>query len=136
MFSARSCLLGLTVLLIVLTARVFVGTLGADSASPALGETLPRAPEGCRLAALTNFTPGEQEPVRLAAHPVTGLLYVLGGGGDVTEVDPVSGKKHRVLAGADYIEQPKRAQVNIPLPVNAQWINAPITLRATLCLGL
>jgi glucose/arabinose dehydrogenase len=41
-----------------------------------------------------------------------------------------------VLEGARYIDEPKRKHVNIPLPIDAKWVNSPITLRATLCLGL
>jgi glucose/arabinose dehydrogenase len=65
------------------------------------------------------------------------LLYVLGGGGDVTTCDPRKpGSARWVLRGEDYIEQPKRQNLNIPLPIDAKWVNSPITLRATLCLGL
>src|SRR5262249_57147387 len=59
-----------------------------------------------------------------------------GGGGDVSLLDPNAGTKRRVLSGAEYIDQPKRRDINIPLPVDAKWVNSPITLRATLCLGL
>jgi glucose/arabinose dehydrogenase len=123
MLSPRPCLA------VLAAAVVFAGTLRA--APP-----LPQPPDGVRLRAVVSFTEDDQEPVRIAAHPATGRLYVLGGGGDVTLIDPESGKKRRVLTGADYIEQPKRQQVNIPLPVDAKWVNAPIALRATLCLGL
>jgi hypothetical protein len=102
----------------------------------AAAEPLPQAPEGMQVRAVASFTAADQEPVRIAAHPDTGRLYVLGGGGDVFLVDPASGTKRRVLAGADYIEQPKRQQLNIPLPVDPLWVNSPIALRATLCLGL
>src|SRR5436190_5916741 len=112
------------------------GIVCAGNASYGADPGLPLAPEGTRLRSLTTFAPEEQEPVRIAAHPESGRLFVLGGGGDVTAIDPVSGKKKRVLVGADYIEQPKRPQVNIPLPIDARWVNSPITLRATLCLGL
>ena len=33
--------------------------------------TLPQAPEGVRVRVLTTFAKGEQEPVRVAAHPKT-----------------------------------------------------------------
>src|SRR5436190_10241605 len=112
------------------------GIVCAGNASYGADPGLPLAPEGTRLRSLTTFEPEEQEPVRIAAHPESGRLFVLGGGGDVTAIDPVSGKKKRVLVGADYIEQPKRKDVNIPLPIDAKWVNSPITLRATLCLGL
>jgi hypothetical protein len=103
---------------------------------------LPQTPEGVRVLAVATFEPKEQEPVRIAAHPVTGLLYVLGGGGDITLLDlrgltpPGSPRKRRVLTGREYIDEPKRDHVNIPLPIDPMWINSPITLRATLCLGL
>jgi hypothetical protein len=89
-----------------------------------------------RLRSVALFTPQDQEPVRITAHPDTGRLYVLGGGGDVSLLDPEAQTKRRVLTGAEYIEQPKRQNLNIPLPIDAKWVNSPITLRATLCLGL
>jgi glucose/arabinose dehydrogenase len=89
-----------------------------------------------RVRVVAHFTPKDQEPVRIAAHPTTGRLYVLGGGGEILLLDPKAGKHRRVLAGADYIEEPPRKDINIPLPIDAKWINSPITLRATLCLGL
>src|SRR5205807_2137922 len=49
---------------------------------PPASAPLPQAPEGVRILAVAAFEPKEQEPVRIAAHPVTGRLYVLGGGGD------------------------------------------------------
>jgi hypothetical protein len=97
---------------------------------------LPEVPDGLGVRAVGSFTPEDQEPVRIAAHPANGRLYVIGGGGDVFLLNPETGKKDRVVKGADYIEQPQRQQVNIPLPIDAKWINSPITLRATLCLGL
>ena len=42
----------------------------------------------------------------------------------------------RVLEGKDYIDRPADQDLNIPLPVDAKVVNAPITLRATLCLGI
>ena len=74
--------------------------------------------------------------MRIAAHPETGRLYVLGGGGDVYLLEPARRTKQCVLKGAEYIEQPRGQNLNIPLPVDAKWVNSPITLRATLCLGL
>jgi hypothetical protein len=109
---------------------------GADGAQTPVAATLPAAPDGCKVRVVAAFADGEQEPVRIAAHPTTGWLYVLGGGGDVTLIEPDSGKKRLLLKGDDYIEQPKRKDINIPLPIDRQWVNAPITLRATLCLGL
>jgi glucose/arabinose dehydrogenase len=109
---------------------------------PSGSAPLPQAPEGVRVVAVATFEPKEQEPVRIAAHPTNGRLYVLGGGGDITLLDlreqapPGSPRKRRVLSGSEYIEEPKRDHVNIPLPIDAQWVNSPITLRATLCLGM
>src|SRR5579864_6880467 len=130
---------GFRVLSFVATCFLIWGafTVGkvATRETPA-GAPLPEAPEGVQVRSVATFGAQEQEPVRIAAHPVTGKLYVLGGGGDVTLLDLQAGKKRRVLAGRDYIEEPKREQVNIPLPIDALWVNSPITLRATLCLGL
>jgi hypothetical protein len=135
MSATQTRLLGFTTLVLLLAALLWMGTrTAADPTASAV--SLPQTPEGCRLRTVVSFGEGDQEPVRIAAHPVTGRLYVLGGGGDISLVDPGTGTKRRVLAGADYIEQPKRPQVNIPLPIDAQWVNAPLTLRATLCLGL
>jgi glucose/sorbosone dehydrogenase len=99
-------------------------------------EGLPQAPADVQIRVVARFEPGDQEPVRIAAHPSSGRLYVLGGGGDVSLLDVETGSKRLVLKGADYIDQPKRQNVNIPLPVDASQVNSPITLRATLCLGL
>jgi glucose/arabinose dehydrogenase len=60
----------------------------------------------------------------------------LGGGGDVSLLDFQTGRKRRVLTGRDYIAQPKNQNLNIPLPVDASIVNSPITLRATLSLGM
>jgi hypothetical protein len=95
-----------------------------------------RAPKGVQVRTVATFRAPDQEPVRIAAHPTSGRLYVLGGGGDVTRVDPAAGTKSRVLTGTSYIDQPERQALNIPLPVDAKQVNSPITLRATLCLGL
>src|SRR5438132_1200591 len=114
----------------------FLGQAQSVVEPPSASAPLPQAPEGVRVLAVAGFEPKEQEPVRIAAHPATGRLYVLGGGGDVTLLDVQSGKKQRVISGSEYIEEPKRDHVNIPLPIDPLWINAPITLRATLCLGL
>jgi glucose/arabinose dehydrogenase len=117
-----------------LSALILAAAWG-EAESP-LKERLPEVPDGLHVRAIASFAPEDQEPVRITAHPVSGRLYVLGGGGDVFLLDPETGKKRRVLKGSDYIEQPERQQVNIPLPIDAKWINSPITLRATLCLGL
>ncbi|TMQ33770.1 MAG: hypothetical protein E6K70_11290 [Planctomycetota bacterium] len=129
--------LGLFVLGCLLAAAVYLGWHGrADALHAVAGEPLPAAPEGVEVRAVVSFTPQDQEPARIAAHPQTGKLYVLSGGGDVYLLDPAAHSKQRVLAGADYIGQPQRQNLNIPLPVDAKWVNSPITLRATLCLGL
>lgn len=109
---------------------------GAESAPSPDALPVPKAPAGVRVRVVATSERGDQEPVRIAAHPGSGRLYVLGGGGDVSLVDPASGRKTRVLTGSDYIEQPTRQELNIPLPVDASLVNSPITLRATLCLGL
>lgn len=97
---------------------------------------LPQAPDGLQVRAVATFGDKDQEPVRVTAGRVSGKLYVLGAGGDVSVVDPQTGAKRLLYAGSDYIEQPARQQLNIPLPVDALWVNSPITLRATLCLGM
>ncbi|MCZ6794828.1 MAG: PQQ-dependent sugar dehydrogenase [Planctomycetota bacterium] len=105
---------------------------GASSRS----DELPPAPEGTRLSTVTRFEAGDQDPVRIAACGL-GNLYVLGAGGDVTYVQPyLPGGRQRVLRGEDYLEQPERQELHIPLPVDERWVNSPIRLRATLCLGL
>jgi hypothetical protein len=121
---------------LLLAGLALAGLRRPGEAPPGAAAPLPEAPEGVRVRALTTFAAGEQEPVRVTSHPKTGRLYVLGGGGDVMLIYPHSGKKRLVLRGDDYIEQPKRKDVNIPLPIDAKWVNSPITLRATLCLGL
>jgi hypothetical protein len=136
MRTTRSTLLGYTVLLFLLCAATALPNPGEAPISAAAGARLPQAPEGCQLREVVSFTAHDQEPVRVTGHPSTGRLYVLGAGGDVTLINPVTGAKRRVLRGDDYIEQPKRQNLNIPLPVDAKWVNSPITLRATLCLGL
>jgi glucose/arabinose dehydrogenase len=117
-------------LAILLSAAVLLSRPGTPA------ETLPQPPEGVAVRVLTAFGPHDQEPVRIAARPRTGQLYVLGGGGDVTLVDPASGARRLVLRGSGYINDRRREDVNIPLPVDRKWVNAPLTLRATLCLGL
>ena len=79
---------------------------------------MPQAPEGVSVRAAAFFTAQDQEPVRIAAHPETGRLYVLGGGGDVYLLEPARRTKQCVLKGAEYIEQPKGQNLNIPLPVD------------------
>src|SRR5713226_3982770 len=106
MRATRSILLGFTVLLLLLCTRMALANPRGGDSSATAGERLPQAPEGCQIREAASFTSQDQEPVRIAAHPSTGRLYVLGGGGDVTLLDPKSGKRRRVLTGADYIEQP------------------------------
>jgi hypothetical protein len=137
MRDTRTSLVSLGVLLILLCAGTLLATFrGAAPAAPADTDDLPKAPLGVHLRVVARFGPTDQEPVRIAAHPVSGQLYILGGGGDVWLLEPKTGKKRLVLRGTDYIDQPKRRDVNIPLPIDALWVNSPITLRATLCLGL
>ncbi len=134
MRATRSGLFGLAVLLVVLAAGLSWARPRGETSSNT--EKLPQAPAGLHVTAVAKFTPQDQEPVRIATHTTTGRLYVLGGGGDVFLLDPQGRSKRRVLPGTDYIDQPKRQNLNIPLPIDAKWINSPITLRATLCLGL
>jgi hypothetical protein len=135
MRTTRSGLVGLTAVLFLVPTWVSLGLRGgADSAQRKVAESLPQAPDGLRVRSVATYSPEDQEPVRIAAHPTSGRLYVLGGGGDVSLLDADS--KRRVLTGAEYIDQPKDQKKNIPLPVDAKWVNSPITLRATLCLGL
>jgi glucose/arabinose dehydrogenase len=108
----------------------------ATRPSAAADGALPKAPAGVKVRVAAAFESGDQEPVRIAAHPRSGLLYVLGGGGDVTRIDPATGAKRRVLTGNDYIEQPERQNKEIPLPLDPAIVNSPIKLRATLSLGL
>jgi len=116
-------------------------TLGLSAAAKAednrkLPAPLPAAPDGVALRQVAAFDPPEQEPVRIAAHPNNGKLYVLGGGGDVTLIDLKQKSQRRVLTGTDYIDQPKRDNVNLPFPLDRKLVNAPLTMRATLALGL
>jgi hypothetical protein len=112
-------------------------TLALLVSAQAAEDCLPDTPADVAVRVLITFGADEQEPVRIAAHPDIDLLYVPGGGGDVTLLDPRTGRRRRVLVGGDYIvDQPSRQEVNIPLPVDAKLVNSPIALRATLCLGL
>jgi hypothetical protein len=128
---------GLILALAIAPAWLCLGPLaGAARSQTAAAASLPAAPQGLRVRVAAAFTSLDQEPVRIAGHPGSERLYVLGGGGDVFLLDPDSATKRRVLSGADYIDQPSGQKLNIPLPVDAKWVNSPITLRATLCLGL
>jgi len=129
--AASLCVLG-----VLAAATLLAPRAPGSSESPAAPLALPKPPEGIRLRVAAAFAAEDQEPVRIAAHPVSGQLFVLGGGGDVYRIDPAAGSKQRLFKGTDYIEQPPRPQVNIPLPIDPLWVNSPITLRATLCLGL
>jgi len=55
------------------------GLVSGVGEAPSASAPLPQAPEGVRILAVAAFEAKEQEPVRIAAHPVTGRLYVLGG---------------------------------------------------------
>jgi glucose/arabinose dehydrogenase len=138
MLTSRSSWIGVLVLLAVVVGWAALDhPSGANSTSLAAVETLPQpAAKDLTIRVVARFGPDDQEPVRIAAHPVSRRLYVLGGGGNIYLLNPETGKHNRVLKGSDYIAQPRRQQVNIPLPVDAKWVNSPITLRATLCLGL
>src|SRR5687768_5095716 len=82
---------------LLLSAAAF-GTLTATAmADPAASAPLPQVPEGLQIREVARFGPDGQEPVRIAAQAGTGRLFVLGGGGDVTVVDPKSGAVRRVL---------------------------------------
>ena len=139
MWTTRWGLLLAAVLLFLLCAVVTPGFPGAaPSPDAAATAPLPQAPEGLRVREVVGFKGRDQEPVRVAPHPtIPGRLYVLGAGGDVYLVDASpGGRSRRVVAGADYVQEPQRDQVNIPLPVDPKFTNSPITLRATLCLGM
>ena len=69
---------------------------------------------------VARFGPDDQEPVRIAAQAGTGRLFVLGGGGDVTVVDPKSGAMRRVLEGKDYIDRPADQTAEHPAPGRRQ----------------
>jgi glucose/arabinose dehydrogenase len=133
----RRALLILAVLLGLLVPGLTAGkTKHADLSSTRVNGTLPEAPDGVQVRPVASFTAQDQEPVRIAAQAKTARLYVLGAGGDIYLVDQEAQTKQCVLKGADYIDQPQRQDVNIPMPIDRKWVNSPITLRATLCLGL
>src|SRR5438132_6348153 len=102
MHASRSILLGFTVLLFCLWTWTALAQPGSGDRPASATTRLPQAPPGCQVREVVSFLPQDQEPVRIAAHPATGHLYVLGGGGDVTEVDPVTQTKRRLLRGEDY----------------------------------
>lgn len=97
---------------------------------------LPPAPEGVALRQVVGFNRDESEPVRVAGHPKTPHLFLLCADGDLWRVDPVANTKQRVLIGKQYIQEPPRKEVHIKLFVDPALVNAPVRLRATLCLGL
>src|SRR5262245_7074729 len=97
--------------------------------SPSDGGALPKAPPGCTVRLAADFTAEQQEPVRVAAHPVSGDLYVLGGGGDVYLIDKAVRQPKLVFKGTDYIDRPKDQNLHIPLPANPTVVNAPLKLR-------
>lgn len=121
-----------------MAALLLRGAGSSQAAAPADGERplVANAPEGIRVRVVARFDANDQEPVRIAAQPGTRNLFVLGGGGDVSRIDPSSGAKVRVLEGKDYIDRPNNQSLNIPLPLDALAINSPVTLRSTLALGL
>src|SRR5260370_27725865 len=87
---------------------IMIATMGLVSGlgePPSASAPLPQAPEGVRVLAVAAFEAKEQEPVRIAAHPVTGRLYVLGGRGDVTLLDVQSCTKQRVISGREHIAE-------------------------------
>lgn len=76
----------------------------------ALQAALPQAPDGVavrQVVALGCPTPNVN-PVRVAAHPVTGKLWVLYLDGDLWEVDPDAGTKRLAIAAKDYHAQRQR----------------------------
>jgi hypothetical protein len=136
MCATRWFLAGTALFLTLFIGWPRLGAPAGQGLTAAGAEQLPDCPAGVRVRCVARFAPEDQEPARIAAHTASGRLYVLGAGGNIYLLDPATGHKRSVLAGADYIDQPKRQQLNIPLPVDPQWVNSPITLRATLCLGL
>jgi len=123
-------LFGLILALCLFCACTSLGPLvGAPHEQATAVAPLPQVPKGLRVRSVASFTSDDQEPVRIATHPSSNRLYVLGGGGDVFLLDTDSATKRRVLVGADYIDQPRGQKVTIPLPVDAKWVNSPITLR-------
>src|SRR6516164_9653825 len=109
MSGKRTVLISLLGVLLALLTWVFLNRPGAAVTHPAAPqEPMPQAVAGIKVRVVARFTPHDQEPVRIAAHPRTGRLYVLGGGGDVCLLDLKSGKHRRVHRGSDYIEQPRR----------------------------
>ncbi len=133
----RLGLLGLSLAVLLSWHVILFGGSAAAHSPSEVDPPLPRVPEGTQVRVVAAFTSeGDEEPVRIAAHPESGRLYVLGGGGDVYVVDAQTQSKRRLWGAEDYIEQPERQDLNIPLPIDAKWVNGPITLRATLCLGL
>ena len=108
----------------------------AAAPRPDLSAALPEAPTGVEVRSVASFDPPAQAPVRIAAHPSSGRLYVLAVGGDVTLVDPMARTQRRVLTGDDYIDRPTRKNVNLPFPIDRKLVNAPFTMGATVCLGL
>jgi hypothetical protein len=64
---------------------------------------LPKAPDGVRVRQIATIGPGDLLPTRIAAHPRTGLLYVLCLDGDLWEIDPATNEKRRVAEGRSYL---------------------------------
>lgn len=71
---------------------------------------LQQAPDDVRVREVVALGPqADAHPVRLSAHPLTGVLTVLYTNGDLWEVDADRGTKRLVLPGRDYLrkETPK-----------------------------
>jgi glucose/arabinose dehydrogenase len=64
---------------------------------------LPQAPEGVSVRQVAAMGPGDLQPVRIAAHPKSGMLFVLCLNGDLWLVDPAKSEKRKVLEGEKYI---------------------------------
>src|SRR5262245_56553547 len=100
MSAQRFGLFGLLLLLLLGLGWVSLDRLGGAGEQARTGpERLPQVPKDLTIRAVAWFTPRDQEPVRIAAHPESGRLYVLGGGGDVSLLDLEGGKKQLVLKG-------------------------------------
>src|SRR5579863_7422040 len=72
-----------------------------------LVQDLPKAPEGVQIREVVKLGPPDEhfQPVRVQAHPETGLLYILYTNGDLWQVDPEKGQKSRVLEGRAYFRK-------------------------------
>jgi hypothetical protein len=69
-----------------------------------LAALLQQAPDDVRVRTVVDLGPqNDHHPVRVAAHPGTGLLVVLYSSADLWEVDPERNTKRLVLAGKGYL---------------------------------